>query len=88
MPIDAMIAAIDAQIATRKSNRFGIKFGPELYRELAEAGRIQLRTFTMEGTGLFPLDLPAYIKGDMAHAAYSDWELRDYDYVVGVPDDD
>ncbi|WFS69558.1 hypothetical protein CFBP4996_26565 (plasmid) [Agrobacterium leguminum] len=88
MPINEIIAEIEAQIASRPTNKFGIKVGSELYKELAKAGKVQWKTFTMEGTGLFPIDLPAYMHGNWGYATTVDWEMGDYDYKVGVPDQD
>ena len=81
-PLDAVIAAIDAEIQTRTSSLFGIKFGAELYRDLAKAGKITWATTSLAGMGAFPLAMPAY---DGKYAAWNDWELGEYDFQVGVP---
>ena len=86
MPIDTIIGLIDAEIGTRTSNKFGIKLGGALHKELMRVGKIQWRTFTMEGTGLFPIDLPAYLHDNWGYAATVDWGLDDYEFKVGVPD--
>jgi len=74
---------IDAEISSRSSNKFGIKVGGELYKELAKAGKIKKVTFSAFGTGAFPEKLPAY---DGKIFIYVDWELPDDAYVVGTPD--
>ncbi len=82
MDITTIINAIDAEISTRSSDRFGIKVGGELYKELAKAGNIKLATLAAFGTGAFPEKLPAYAG---KYFIFHDWELGDYEYAVGVP---
>ncbi len=82
MDLNKIKAEIDREISTRKSDKFGIKVGGELYIELAKAGHIKKVSFSDWGTGAFPEELPAY------HGKYyifHDWELDDYDFKVGVP---
>ena len=59
MDIATIINAIDAEISTRSSDRFGIKVGGELYKELAKAGKIKKATFA-HATGAFPEERFAY----------------------------
>lgn len=82
MDIKTITNAIDHDISTRSSNKFGVKVGGELYKALASAGKIELATFSALGTGAFPHELPAY---DGKYFIYHDWELADYEYKVGVP---
>lgn len=42
-------AEIDTKISTRPSNKFGIKVGGELYKELANAGLIEMTEFSAYG---------------------------------------
>ena len=78
--ISTIIERIDNEIENRATNRFGIKFSPELYRELQNSGRIALKTFTVSGTGAFPLEFPAY---DGNVVAWCDFEMDDYEYEFG-----
>lgn len=82
MDINQKIAAIDAEIEKRSSPNFGIKFGVDLYRALAREGKITKATFSVFGTGAFPMEMPAY-KGK--YAAWDDWEIGDEDFSVGNP---
>lgn len=82
--LNAVVAAIDDEIRKRTSPLFGIKFGAELYRDLAKAGKIRWAKASFEGTGAFPLEMPAY---EGKYAAWSDWELGEYEFQVGVPKD-
>lgn len=80
---DTIIGLIDAEVATRKSEKFGIRFGTELYGELARIGKIKMATATAWGTGAYPEDIPAY---DGIYYAISDWNLEPLAFKVGVPD--
>lgn len=82
MDITTIINAIDGEVSSRSSDRFGIKVGGELYKELVKAGKIKLATFSAFGTGAFPEELPAYAG---KYFIFHDWELDDYAYAVGVP---
>ncbi len=82
MDFNTIKAAIDNEISIRKSDKFGIKVGGELYKELAKAGFIKKVTFSAFGTGAFPEEIPAY---DGKYYIFHDWELDDYAFKVGVP---
>ena len=82
MDLGAIIQQIDTEIASRSSPDFGIKVGDELFKQLAAQGHIKKATFTVMGTGLFPMEWPAY-KGK--HAITPDWEMDDHGFVVGIP---
>lgn len=86
MPINEIIDLIEAEIATRKSNKFGIGFGTELYHELVKMGKIQKQAFAVLVPGFLEDQLPAYIGPKSAYAAYNDWELGDLEFKVGNPD--
>ncbi|MFP3547425.1 hypothetical protein SB748_28900 [Rhizobium sp. SIMBA_035] len=77
-----IIAAIDAEIATRKNEKLGIKFSLDLFNELVKAGKINMATFTAFGTGAFPQQFPAY---DGKLYAFIDLELEGLAFEVGVP---
>jgi hypothetical protein len=49
MDINTIKANIDSEVSTRSSDKFGIKVGGELYKELAKAGFIKMATFFMIG---------------------------------------
>lgn len=80
MDITIITDAIDAEILRRSSDKFGIKVGWELYKELAMAGKIKLREFSAFGTGAFPVDLPAY---NGKYFISLDWDLNDYECIIG-----
>jgi hypothetical protein len=82
MEITKKIAEIDQEISTRKSDKFGIKVGGELYRALAKAGKITKEKFSWLETKLFSEELPAY---DGKYFVYHDWELDDWDFKIGTP---
>jgi hypothetical protein len=82
MDINTIKAVIDSEVSTRKSEKFGIKVGGELYKELAKAGHIKKVTFSAWGTGAFPEELPAY---EGKYYIFHDWELGDYAFKVGTP---
>lgn len=82
MDLNMAKAAIDNEISTRESDKFGIKVGGKLYIELAKAGHIEKVPFTAWGTGAFSEELPAY---SGKYYIFHDWELGDYDFKVGVP---
>jgi hypothetical protein len=82
MDISTIKTAIDNEVSTRSSDKFGIKVGGELYKELAKAGFIKLATFSVWGTGAFPQELPAY---EGKYYIFHDWELDDYAFKVGTP---
>jgi len=82
MDLNTSKAAIDNEISTRKSDKFGIKVGGQLYIELAKAGYIKKVTFSAWGTDAFPEELPAY---NGKYYIFHDWELGDYDFKVGTP---
>jgi hypothetical protein len=73
---------IDQEISTRTSDGFGIKVGSALYNALVKAGKIKKATFSAWGTGAFAEELPAY---NGKYFVFSDWELGDRDFKVGVP---
>lgn len=82
MKIDTIKAAIDDEISTRASDKFGIKVGGELYKKLARAGMIKMANFSIWGTGEFYQKLPAY---DGKYYIFHDWDLGDYEFKVGTP---
>ena len=59
MDITIITAAIDKEIATRTSDKFGIKMGGKLYTALAKTGKISLATFSAFGTGAYLQEVPA-----------------------------
>lgn len=71
-----------AEVATRTSPDFGIKVGRELFDHLVKQGKITKETFSVSGSGAFPMELPAY---DGKHYVLDDWELGERDFRVGVP---
>ncbi|MBY3141833.1 hypothetical protein HFO65_29165 [Rhizobium laguerreae] len=77
-----IIAAIDADIAKRNSDKFGIRFSLDLFNVLVRAGKIKMATFTAFGTGAFPEQLPAY---DGKYFASVDIEMDGLEFEVGVP---
>ena len=62
MDIENAIRRMDAEIATRSSEDFGIKAGIKTYLELHNAGHISMEKFSVLGTGTFELEFPAYKK--------------------------
>ncbi|TAX63344.1 hypothetical protein ELI00_37520 [Rhizobium ruizarguesonis] len=80
--LQTTIAAIDAEIATRKNEKLGIKFSLDLFNELVKAGKITMATFTAFGTGAFPQQLPAF---DGRYYAFIDLDLDGLQFEVGVP---
>jgi hypothetical protein len=82
MDISTIKAAIDDKVSTRASDKFGIKVGGELYKELAKAGFIKKETFSILGLGTFAQELPAYCG---KYHIFHDWELDDYAFKVGNP---
>ena len=80
MDIKERIAAIDAEIATRKTQNFGITVGMDLYRALIHAGKIKKAAFTVAGTGVWPMSLPAY---NGRYFISEDWELGAEQFTVG-----
>lgn len=82
MDINTIKTTIDNEVSTRSSDKFGIKVGGELYKELAKAGFIKMATFSAWGTGAFPQELPAY---EGKYYIFHDWELDDYDFKIGTP---
>ena len=82
MDISTIKTAIDNEVSKRSSDKFGIKVGGELYKDLAKAGFIKLVTFSVWGTGAFPQELPAY---EGKYYVFHDWNLDDYDFKVGIP---
>ena len=84
MQTEEIIQKIDREISNRSSDKFGIKVGYELYLALVKAQKIKKATFSVLGTGAFPAELPAY---DEKYFIYHDWELDDWDFMIGVPSD-
>jgi hypothetical protein len=82
LDVENFCKEIDKEVSSRTSDKFGIKVGGELYKELARAGKIKLATFSIFGTGAFPEELPAY---GAKYFIFVDWELDDYAFEVGVP---
>jgi hypothetical protein len=82
MDITTITNAIDHEISTRSSGKFGIKVGSELYKALAAEGKIKAATFA-HATGAFPEARLAY---DGKYAIFEDFELGDFEYKVGVPE--
>jgi hypothetical protein len=82
MDIATITTKIDQEISTRTSDGFGIKVGAELYNALVKAEKIKKATFSAWGTGAFAEELPAY---NGKYFVFSDWELGDWDFRVGVP---
>jgi hypothetical protein len=82
MDIATITNQIDHEISTRTSDGFGIKVGGDLYNALVKAGKIKKATFSALGTGAFSKELPAY---NGKYFVFSDWELDDWGFEVGVP---
>ena len=84
MNIDDKIQKIDAEIKTRSSKNFGIKVGEELFKALVKAGKIKGARFSVMGTSLFEMELPAY---DSSYAVFLDIEMNEAAFEVGQPSD-
>ncbi len=82
MDITAIVEAIEKDVSARNSNKFGIKVGGELYKALAQTGKITKAAFSWRGVGIYAQELAAY---DGKYYIFHDWELRDYDFEVGTP---
>lgn len=80
--LDDAASELAAEVATRTSPDFGIKVGRELFDHLVKEGKITKETFSVLGSGAFPVELPAY---DKKHYVFDDWELGERDFKVGVP---
>ncbi len=79
--LQQIIANIDAEIAKRDSDKFGIRFSLDLFNVLARAGKIKMATFTAFGIGAFPEQLPAY---DGKYFASVDIDFEGLEFEVGV----
>lgn len=82
MDLPAIVAAIDSEIAERKSDGFGVKVGGALFKALVQHGHIEKVDFSVSGTGAFNEKLPAY---NGKHFVWHDWELGDDAFEVGIP---
>lgn len=82
MDIITIANAIDQEISTRSSDKFGIKVGGELYKALAEVGRIKMSKFSVLGIGAQIAEFPSY---DGKYFIFHDWTLTDFAYEVGMP---
>ena len=74
---------IDTQIASRTSDRVGIKMGSELCRELRNCGHITDEQFGVSGTSILKQPLSAYKK---KFAVCVDPNVAEEDFRVGEPD--
>lgn len=81
MNIDRIIADIDSELSTRKTESFGIKVSYDIFRDLAQAGKIKKAKFGALGTGLFEGELPAYCG---RFFIYPDLELAADQFEVGA----
>lgn len=70
---------IDYELANRDEH-IGIAFGLELYKEFGQRGLLTQETFSVSGTGAFPIEVMAYHK---SHNAIASWELDELAYKVG-----
>jgi len=82
MNIIDKIQKIDAEIKTRSSEDFGIKVGEELFKSLVKAGKIKGAMFSIKGTSLFEMELPAY---DSCYAVFLDMDMDEAAFEVGKP---
>ncbi|MGO7403000.1 hypothetical protein [Rhizobium ruizarguesonis] len=82
--LQQIIDVIDAEIAKRKNDKFGIRFSLDLFNVLVSAKMIEMATFTAFGTGAFPQRLPAY-RGK--YYAFVDLEMAGLEFEVGVPNE-
>ncbi len=80
--LDEIADDLAAVVAMRTTPDFGIKVGGELFDHLVKTGKITKKTFSVFGTGAFPLELPAY---DGKHYVLDDWELGEREFQVGTP---
>lgn len=74
--------AIDAEIATRKNDQFGIRFSLDLFNVLVRAKKIKMTTFGVLGTTFLPAELPAY---NGKYYASIDVDMEGLEFEVGVP---
>ncbi|MDW9359072.1 MULTISPECIES: hypothetical protein [Sinorhizobium] len=80
--LQQIIDDIDAEVAKRTSDKFGIRFSLDLFNALARGGKIKMATFSAFGTGAFPEQLPAY---DGKYFATIDIDMNGLEFEVGVP---
>lgn len=71
--LDLLKAALDSQLAG-VDPKYGVAFGVDAFRGFNRRGWFTMETFTVSGTGAFPIQLPAY---DKTRFAFCDLNLPD-----------
>jgi hypothetical protein len=82
MDVKEVAKSIDSEIASRSSDRFGIKVGSALFSALAEDRLITLEKFSIMGSGLYEHELPAY---QGRYVVTIDYDMDEYGFAVGTP---
>jgi hypothetical protein len=82
MDIREIIDAINIEIKTRDSHKFGIKVSEALFKELYKKDLIELALFSVEGIGVFKQKLPAY---KSTYFIFISPDLEGLSFEVGKP---